>query len=127
MNILLDTCEFLWLISGHSKLSWKALSAILDAQNRVFLSTVSFWEISVKYGLGKLVLPEVPSLFIPRQRELHRIESLSLDEESIAKLSGLPKLHRDPFDRMLVCQALAHRLTLASSDPLIRQYPVSVL
>lgn len=127
MNILLDTCEFLWLISGHSKLSWKALSAILDAQTRVFLSTVSFWEISVKYGLGKLVLPEVPSLFIPRQRELHRIESLSLDEESIAKLSGLPKLHRDPFDRMLVCQALAHRLTLASSDPLIRQYPVSVL
>jgi len=127
VNILLDTCEFLWLISGHSKLSWKALSAILDAQNRVFLSTVSFWEISVKYGLGKLVLPEVPSLFIPRQRELHRIESLSLDEESIAKLSGLPKLHRDPFDRMLVCQALAHRLTLASSDPLIRQYPVSVL
>jgi PIN domain nuclease of toxin-antitoxin system len=127
VNILLDTCEFLWLISGHSKLSWKALSAILDAQTRVFLSTVSFWEISVKYGLGKLVLPEVPSLFIPRQRELHRIESLSLDEESIAKLSGLPKLHRDPFDRMLVCQALAHRLTLASSDPLIRQYPVSVL
>ena len=127
MNILLDTCEFLWLISGHSKLSRKALTAILDAQNRVFLSTVSFWEISVKYGLGKLVLPEVPSLFIPRQRELHRIESLSLDEESVAKLSGLPKLHRDPFDRMLVCQALAHRLIFASSDPLIRQYAVSVL
>lgn len=127
MKILLDTCEFLWLISGDAKLSSKALSAILNPRNRVFLSTVSFWEISVKYGLGKLVLPEAPSLFITKQRELHRIESLSLDEESVSKLSVLPTIHRDPFDRMLICQALAHSLTLASSDPMIRQYPVRVL
>ena len=127
MKILLDTCEFLWLISEDPKLSPQVLSAILDTRNSVFLSTVSVWEISVKHGLGKLVLPEAPSSFVTRQRELHRIESLGLDENSVSKLSGLPALHRDPFDRMLVCQALAHGLTLASSDPLIRQYSVGIL
>jgi PIN domain nuclease of toxin-antitoxin system len=127
MNILLDTCEFLWLITGDSKLSLKVSSAILNPENRVFLSVVSAWEISVKHGLGKLNLPEAPSQFVPRQRELHFIESLPLDEASIYQLHNLPALHRDPFDRMLICQSLAHSLTLASSDPLLQQYPVSLL
>ena len=127
MNILLDTCEFLWLITGDSKLSLKVSSAILNPENRIFLSVVSAWEISVKHGLGKLDLPEAPSRFVPRQRELHFIESLPLDEASIYQLPNLPALHRDPFDRMLICQSLAHSLTLASSDPLVRQYAVSLL
>ncbi|MEI6399131.1 MAG: type II toxin-antitoxin system VapC family toxin [Pseudomonadota bacterium] len=127
MKILLDTCDFLYLISGDSKLSSRALSAILDPLNSVFLSAVSCWEISVKHGLGKLVLPEPPSEFVTKQRELHQIESLSLDELSVEQLSGLPAIHRDPFDRMLTCQTLAHGLTLASSDPLIHQYPVTIL
>jgi PIN domain nuclease of toxin-antitoxin system len=127
VKIPLDTREFLYLISADPKLSSRALSAILDPQNSVFLSAVSFWEISVKHGLGKLVLPEPPSEFVPKQRELHRIESLPLDELSVAKLSGLPAIHRDPFDRMLICQALAHGLTLESSDPFIHQYPVTIL
>jgi PIN domain nuclease of toxin-antitoxin system len=127
MKILLDTCEFLWLISGNSKISPKALSAVLNPENRVFLSTVSFWEISVRYGLGKLALPEHPSTFITQQRMAHQIEPLVLDEDSVARLSVLPSIHRDPFDRMLICQALAHGLTLASSDPLIGQYSVPIL
>lgn len=127
MKILLDTCEFLYLISGDSKLSFRALSGIVDPRNSVFLSVVSVWEILVKHGLGKLVLPEAPYVFVTRQRELHRIESLSLDEASVAQLLGLPALHRDPFDRMLICQARAHGLTLASSDPLIGQYQVAII
>ena len=126
----MDTCEFLWLISSDSKLSLKVSSAILNPENRVFLRVVSAWsawEISVKHGLGKLDLPEAPSRFVPRQRELHFIESLPLDEASIYQLHNLPALHRDPFDRMLICQSLAHSLTLASSDPLVQQYPVSLL
>ncbi len=126
MKILLDTCEFLWLISGDPKLSARALSAVVDPRNNVFLSTVSFWEISVKYGLGKLVLPEPPSTFVTSQREAHKIDSLGLDEVSVARLSMLPAIHRDPFDRMLICQALAHGLTIASSDPLIGQYSVPI-
>lgn len=127
MRILLDTCEFLWLVSGDSKLSATVASAVRDSQNEVFLSTVSFWEISLKHSIGKLQLPQSPAQFIPLQREKHLIVPLVLDEAAVAKLSELPALHRDPFDRMLVCQAQSHGLTLASSDSLIRQYPVALL
>jgi PIN domain nuclease of toxin-antitoxin system len=127
MRILLDTCEFLWLVAGDSKLSSKTAAIIRDPQNEVFLSVVSFWEISLKCSLGKLPLPQPPAEFIPSQREKHFIASLPLDEAAVAELSGLPALHRDPFDRMLVCQAKAHGFTLASSDAAIRQYPVVLL
>src|SRR5271163_4759479 len=111
MRILLDTSEFLWLVTGDSKLSPSVASAVRDPQNEVFLSAVSFWEISVKHNLGKLPLPQPPAVFIPQQREIHFITPLALDETAVAQLSGLPGLHRDPFDRMLVCQAKAHGLT----------------
>jgi PIN domain nuclease of toxin-antitoxin system len=91
------------------------------------LSVVSFWEISVKHNLGKLQLPQPPPQFVPLQRERHLIASLALDESAVAQLSVLPSLHRDPFDRMLICQAKANGLVLATSDTLIRQYSVAVL
>jgi PIN domain nuclease of toxin-antitoxin system len=91
------------------------------------LSTVSFWEISLKHSIGKLSLPQPPAQFVPQQREKHLLASLGLDEASVSQLSALPNLHRDPFDRMLICQAQAHGLTLASSDSLVRQYPVALL
>jgi PIN domain nuclease of toxin-antitoxin system len=127
MRILLDTCEFLWLVSGDSKLPVSTISAVRDPQNEVFLSSVSFWEIVLKHSLGKLPLPQSPAQFVPLQREKHLITALTLDEASVAQLTGLPPLHRDPFDRMLICQAQAHALTLASSDGLIRQYSVALL
>ena len=127
MRILLDTCEFLWLVSGDPKLSPNVAAAVRNPQNAVFLSAVSFWEISLKHGLGKLPLPQPPAQFVPQQRDKHMITPLVLDEAAVSQLSGLPGLHRDPFDRMLICQAMAHGLTLASSDSLVRQYPVALL
>jgi PIN domain nuclease of toxin-antitoxin system len=127
MRILLDTCEFLWLVAGDTKLSPLVATAVRDPQNTVFLSAVSFWEICVKHSLGKLPLPQPPAQFVPQQRDKHLIAPLVLDEAAVAQLSGLPGLHRDPFDRMLICQAMAHGLTLASSDSLVRQYPVALL
>jgi PIN domain nuclease of toxin-antitoxin system len=90
----------------------------------VFLSPVSIWEALVKYRLGKLPLPASPEIYLPDQRRRHGIETLPLDEPSVARLAGLPDLHRDPFDRMLVCQALEHELTLATVDLAVRAYPV---
>lgn len=95
--------------------------------NEVFLSVVSFWEISLKHSLGKLALPQTPAEFVLSERERHLIAPLALDEAAVTQLSGLPRLHRDPFDRMLICQAIAHSLTLASSNALVRQYPISLL
>ena len=127
MKILLDTHIFLWFISGDIKLSTDVRDVIRDRDNEVYLSAISVWEAIVKYQLGKLPLPEHPETYLPQQRDLHQIVSLSLDESSVAKLAKLPPLHRDPFDRMLICQALENGLTIATVDGVIRAYSVSVM
>jgi PIN domain nuclease of toxin-antitoxin system len=126
MRLLLDTHIFLWHLTGAKALPGHLRDAIRDPANAVFLSPVSLWEALVKYRLGKLPLPASPEIYLPEQRRRHRIETLPLDEPSVARLAGLPDLHRDPFDRMLVCQALEHGLTLATVDPAVRAYPVPV-
>jgi len=124
MKLLLDTCTFLWLITDDPALSSKARDLFTDPVNEAYLSTVSVWEIEVKFGLGKLPLPQAPERFIPEQRERHGVATLSLGEQAVFYLSRLPSLHRDPFDRMLICQAIHHELTLLTPDPLITQYAV---
>lgn len=127
MRLLLDTCTFLWLASGDAQLSAAAQTAIRNPDNEVFLSAVSAWEIAVKHSLGRLNLPSPPGRFVPEQREAHWIESLPLDEESAVHIARLPVLHSDPFDRMLIAQALAHGLTLVTPDETIARYPARVL
>ena len=127
MRILLDTHIFLWFISGDTRLLSDLRDAIRDQENEVYLSSVSIWEAIVKYQLGKLPLPEHPESYLPKQRDLHQISSLALDESSVLQLAKLPLLHRDPFDRMLICQTLQNGLTIATVDVAIRTYSVSVI
>ena len=127
MRILLDTHIFLWFISGDTQLSSDVRDSIRDPDNEVYLSAVSVWEAIAKYQLGKLPLPEHPGKYLPKQRDLHQIASLALDESSVVQLTNLPPLHRDPFDRMLICQALQNALTIATVDKVIRAYSVNVL
>lgn len=127
MNILLDTHIFLWFISGDNRLSADVRDAVRDSENAVYLSVASIWEAIIKYQLGKLPLPEPPEVYLPRQRDWHQISSLPIDESSVARLAQLPALHRDPFDRILICQALQNGLTIATVDAAIRAYPVSVI
>lgn len=127
MKVLLDTHVFLWFISGDTRLSNNVRDAIRASDNEVYLSSVSVWETIVKYQLGKLPLSEHPGTYLPKQRNLHQITSLALDESSVAQLTNLPPLHRDPFDRMLICQALQNGLTIATVDAAIRAYSVSVM
>jgi PIN domain nuclease of toxin-antitoxin system len=123
LRILLDTSTFLWIITAEQKLSSSAREFFVDPLNEVFLSSVSSWEIVVKYTLGRLPLPEPPEAFIPTQRELHKIEKLSLEEDAAFHLVKLPDYHKDPFDRMLVCQAIVHGMTILTPDEAIRRYP----
>ena len=101
--------------------------AIRDPDNEVYLSAISVWEAIVKYQLGKLPLPEHPETYLPKQRDLHQIASLALDEISVVQRAKLPLLHRDPFDRMLICQALQNGLTIATVDTAICAYLVNVM
>lgn len=127
MRLLLDTHAFLWFISQDERLSASALTAIKDSGNEVFLSVASVWEAIIKHSLGKLPLPEPPATYLPEQRRHHRIESLSVDEAAVARLSELPPLHRDPFDRLLVCQALHHDLIIVTVDPVVTAYPITTM
>ena len=125
MKLLLDTCTFLWIVSDSTELSELSRSLFRDPSNEVYLSAVSVWEISVKYALGKLPLPRQPEKYIPRQREKHLVDPLVLDESSVLQLTRLPRLHKDPFDRMLICQAINHGMVILTPDELITQYPVA--
>ena len=123
MKLLLDTCSFLWLAGGAS-LSAAAAAAVRDPANEVLLSAVSTWEIATKYRTGRLPLPEPPDRLIPTERHLRGVSALAFDEESALQVLRLPSLHRDPFDRMLIAQAIAGGLAIVTPDPLITQYPV---
>ncbi len=127
MRLLLDTCTFLWLVTDDPNLSPEARSLIVDPDNEVLLSAVSTWEIAVKHGLGRLPLPDDPERYVPKLRRDHAVEPLPLDEESTLYLRRLPGLHRDPFDRMLVCQAIVQGVILLTPDRDITQYPVRTL
>ena len=127
MRLLLDTCTFLWIVTGSSRLSKHAAQRFSDPANDVFLSAVSSWEIAVKYSLGTLRLPASPIEFIPPQRQAHGIMDLPLTEEDVLYLPKLPKLHRDPFDRMLICQAVVNSLAVLTPDELVSQYPIRTL
>lgn len=127
MRLLLDTHIFLWYISGDRKLPLEIKTAIQDTQNNVYLSVVSIWEAIIKYQLGKLPLPSPPEVYIPLQRQRHLIASLPVEEDVMVHLASLPSLHRDPFDRLLISQALMHDLTLATIDASVLSYPVTTI
>src|ERR671923_849483 len=127
MKLLLDTHIFLWFISGDARLAAEWRDSIRDTGNAAFLSVVSVWEALVKHRLGKLPLPNPPEHYLPAQRARHQIASLPLDEASVCQLAALPSVHRDPFDRMWMCQAIEHGLTLVTVDPAFRAYPAPIL
>jgi PIN domain nuclease of toxin-antitoxin system len=124
MRLLLDTSTFLWAVGGSPELSARARELFTDPDHEIYLSVVSAWEIALKHALGRLPLPEPPERFVPAERRRHGVDVLDLDEESALHLARLPVLHRDPFDRMLVCQAIVHGLAILSPDPLVTRYPV---
>lgn len=126
MKLLLDTCAFLWLAGGQ-RLSPEATAAYRDPGNDVWLSAASVWEITIKYTAGRLALPEPPNRLIPTERRLRGIRALAIDEDAALQLLRLPALHRDPFDRMLVCQAISSGMAIVTPDPLIGQYPVRII
>ncbi len=127
MKLLLDTHIFLWFISADSRLPILFRDAIRESNNTIFLSVASLWEIIIKYNLGKLPLPQSPEIYIPRQRQIHRIESLPISETSLKNLVSLPDLHRDPFDRVLISQALSGNLTIVTVDKVFKNYSVPFL
>ena len=127
MKLLLDTCTFLWALSGVPPLPPRVHDLVRDPDNDVFLSAASAWEIALKHAAGKLTLPDHPDRYIPAMRGERGITTLAIDEESALHASRLPWLHRDPFDRLLVAQAIVHGMTILTPDPIIARYPARTM
>ncbi len=124
MRLVLDTATFIWMAEGHTELSAAARSLIADASNEIFLSVASAWEIAVKHDLGRLDLRVPPDESVWQQRQLHRIESLSIDEAAALQSAKLPNVHRNPFDRILISQAILGGIAIVTPNRLIKMYPV---
>lgn len=123
MNLLLDTAPFLWLCAGGRLLSTAATEALADQDNVVSVSAAVPWEIALKHAKGKLKLPTPVESWIPAMIRHHRLNLFPIEAATAIASTTLPPIHRDPFDRLLIATAQAHRLTLITPDQLIARYP----
>jgi PIN domain nuclease of toxin-antitoxin system len=127
MKLLLDLHIFLWLVHEPHRLSSTITAALQDVTNQRYLSIVNVWELQIKVNIGKLALPSPIEQFVTEQRVLNSIHSLPLLEEHVWSLAALPLHHRDPFDRILIAQAIAEDFTLVTVDAFFAAYPVNLL
>ncbi len=127
MKLLLDTCTFLWIAEAAEQLPARVIDSYRSSQNEVYLSAASGMEIAVKYSTRRLSLAEPPTVWLPRLRDAHGVETLAIDEESALHVSLLPLIHRDPFDRMLVAQAIVHGMIIVTPDPIVARYPARTM
>ena len=125
MKLLLDSHTFLWWNNEPDKLSPRVLEMCKDSENALFVSVASIWELQIKFQLGKLRLYK-PLAEIIRQEQENGIDILSVEAPHVFALDSLPNHHKDPFDRLLVAQAIVEGAVLVSADPLVKQYPVEV-
>ena len=121
MKLLLDSQALLWWMAYDARLGPNARSRIEDADNAVLVSHVSLWEIAIKVGIGKLRLDIGEALAAIRERGL---DELGLEPPHLTALAALERHHRDPFDHMLIAQAIVEGATLMSEDKRMRDYPV---
>jgi PIN domain nuclease of toxin-antitoxin system len=127
MNLLLETHAFLWFCQGDSALSVTAKALIENPTNRKLLSIASCWEIAIKSGLGKLKLGEPSSTYIPAALARTGFDLLPIAVAHATRVEGLPLHHRDPFDRLLVAQAITEGIPIVSNDSLLDPYGVTRL
>ncbi len=128
MRYLVDTQIFLWFLSERNRFSEKARQFLEDTEsNQFFLSDASAWECSIKFGVGKLKLPEMPELFFMDRVRQSDYKHLRIDLLHVTRVHSLPQLHRDPFDRLLITQAMVEGMTIISEDRVFKLYEVDLL
>jgi PIN domain nuclease of toxin-antitoxin system len=127
MRLLLDTHAFLWFLLNDPQLSSTAKLAISDPNNDIEISPASYWEIAIKIGLGKYSLPEPFDVFIERELANNHFRILHIEPRHTMVLTTLPFHHRDPFDRLLIAQAMIENVPLVSCDSIFDAYPINRL
>jgi PIN domain nuclease of toxin-antitoxin system len=127
MKLLLDTHTFIWWTISVARLSSQALSLLQDRQNALFLSLASLWEMQLKIQLGKLHFNSPLSQIVEEQQRINGLKLLSIAPEHIYALDQLPFHHKDPFDRLLIAQAMTETIPVVSADAAFAAYPAQII
>jgi PIN domain nuclease of toxin-antitoxin system len=127
MTVILDTHAFIWWDDDPSRLGPAARAECMNPGNQLILSVASIWEIQIKQALGKITLKKPLRQIIADQIQRNRIEILPIKLEHALRLESLPSHHKDPFDRMLVSQAIEENCRIISHDPLITKYNLNAI
>ncbi len=126
MKLLLDTHTFLWFIDDNQRLSARA-KALLESDADLLLSVASLWELAIKVSIGKLTLAQPYDIFVPQQLRESAVDVLPISPAHLGTVSTLPFHHRDPFDRLLIAQAMIEQLPIVSMDAAFDAYSVQRL
>ena len=124
MKLLLDACTLIWLASAPQLLSSTSARLLDSPENSLWISDCTVWEICLKWQAAKLKLPSPPRHWIQQQQQQWQLESLAIERSHLFRVSELPMHHRDPYDRLLVAQAIETGLTIVTPDTQIHKYPV---
>jgi len=127
MNYLLDTGPWLWTLTEPERANNQAAKLIANGKEQVYLSAVSAWEISIKWALGKLHLPEPPAVLVSKTMVAQGLRPLTITHAHSLAVSDLPRHHTDPFDRLLIAQAQMEGMTILTADRTFDRYDVKVL
>lgn len=125
MKVLLDTHAFLWFSLNDSKLSNPAKTVLTDPSNEILISPANYWELAIKIGLGKYQLTATLDQFVEKAVRTYGLIILHIQPRHADELKNLPHHHRDPFDRLLVAQAIVENIPLVSGDILLDSYSVT--
>ena len=127
MNVLVDTHVWIWSLASPDRLSPESRGLLSSSRNVVYLSAASAWELAIKAALGKIELPEPVETYVPTRMARQGITALPITHAHALRVSTLPQHHRDPFDRLLIAQALVERLPILTADAAFDRYGVEVI
>lgn len=128
MRVLIDTHIFLWFFLEPKRISKQVREFLDDTfQNEIYVSHVTAWEIAIKYGISKLVLPEIPELFVPDRIRRAGFLPMPIEISHVLRVHNLPPIHKDPFDRLLISQAQSENIAILTADPNFAKYQVKTL
>jgi PIN domain nuclease of toxin-antitoxin system len=126
MRVLLDTHVFLWLTTEPERLG-RHLDVVENDATELLVSAASSWEIAIKYGLGRLPLPEPPDRWVPSRLQLLGAQGVPVEHGHALAVAALPPLHRDPFDRLLVATSSMLHAPLLTADPVFAGYDIEIM
>jgi len=127
MDVILDTCAFLFLCLDDPKLSAKAKQVIIDPSNRCLLSIASVWEIAIKTNAGKLEIDQPFDDFVPYHLTAYDLELIPIEIEHLSRVATFQQEHRDPFDRLIIAQGLVLSMPIVTKDSVFEGFGVKVI